>query len=173
MKYNIRLACVKDLNKLCSIRNNRDLFSRYIQLQEKKEIYLVIAEDEYHLLGFGILKIKGALAPKLSDLYVKEEFRGNGVGSALIKYREEIARDLYFLEIFVSVDPIENPKMIRLINKHGYNAISRPYLKTAIYYRTDGSTYDKTYTRIDLKKLLGSCSKDTKCNLNNEEATKC
>ncbi|MDQ0177977.1 hypothetical protein J2S08_003871 [Bacillus chungangensis] len=72
----------------------------------------------------------------------------------MIKYREKIARDLAYSEMFVSVDPIENPKMIHLITKHGYQAISKPYTKTAIFHNEDGTTYNKTYTRIDLKKLL-------------------
>ena len=55
----------------------------------------------------------------MSDLYVKEEYRGNGIGSDFIKYRENIARKLGYSEMFVSVDSVENPKMIKLIKKHG------------------------------------------------------
>jgi GNAT superfamily N-acetyltransferase len=95
---------------------------------------LVIAEQNKTILGFRVLKLKGNLFPKLSDLYVNENYRGNGVGSDLIKYREKIARDLGYSDIFVSVDPIENPKMIKLITKHGYETISEPYLKSAIFY---------------------------------------
>ncbi|WP_234987180.1 hypothetical protein [Bacillus sinesaloumensis] len=46
--------------------------------------------------------------------------------------------------------------MIKLIGKHGFKPISEPYLKKAIFYHEDGATYNKTYTRIDLKKLLNS-----------------
>lgn len=55
--------------------------------------------------------------PNWSDLYVSEVYRGKGIGSDLIRYRENIAKDLGYTEIFVSVDPIENPKMIKLIKK--------------------------------------------------------
>ncbi|MFS0876338.1 GNAT family N-acetyltransferase [Solibacillus isronensis] len=148
------MANENDLSGLCNIRNNKDLFKKYLMQFEKKEVYLVIAEQIELILGFGVLKLKGTLLPKLSDLYVKEEYRGNGVGSDLIKYRENIARDLGYSEMFVSVDPIENPKMIKLIKKHGYEGISDPYLKEAVFYNDDGTTYNKTYIRIDLKKLL-------------------
>jgi GNAT superfamily N-acetyltransferase len=154
MKYIIRVANENDLSGLCYIRNNRDLFTNYLNQFEKKEVYLVIAEQNELILGFGVLKLKGSLLPKLSDLYVKENYRGNGIGSDLIRFRENIARDLGFSEIFVSVDPIENPKMIRLIKRHGYQPISEEYLKTAMFYSEDGTTYNKTYTRIDFKKLL-------------------
>ena len=132
----------------------RTYFIRYLKQYEKMEAYLVIAEQNYRILGFGVLKLKGSLLPKLSDLYVNGTYRGKGIGSDLIRYREKIARDLGYSELFVSVDPIENPKMIKLIAKLGYEAISEPYLKTAIFYNEDGTTYEKTYSRIDLKKLL-------------------
>ena len=126
----------------------------YLKQSERKEVYLVFAEQETHILGFAILKVDGHLFPELSDLYVKEKYRGNGIGSSLIKYRENIAKTLGYSEIFVSVNPIENQKMIKLIKKHGYEAISEPYIKKAVFFNSDGTPYDKTYTRIDLKKLL-------------------
>ena len=154
MNYIIRLANENDLSGLCDIRNNKDLFTNYLKQFAKREVYLAIAEQDSLILGFGVLKLKGSLLPKLSDLYVKEDYRGNGIGSDLIRYRENIAKSLGHFEIFVSVDPIENPRMIKLIGKHGYEPISDPYLKKAIFYNDDGTTYNKAYTRIDLKKLL-------------------
>jgi GNAT superfamily N-acetyltransferase len=90
----------------------------------------------------------------LSDLYVKESCRGYGVGTELIRYLENIATNLGYSELFVSVDPIDNPKMIKLITKFGYEAISEPYSRTALFYNEDGTTFEKTYTRIDLKRPL-------------------
>lgn len=154
MKHTIRLANENDLTGLCIIRNNKDLFINYLKQFERKEVYLVIAEQDACIVGFAVLKVNGNLLPKLSDLYVKENYRGNGIGSGLLKYRENIAKNLGYSEIFVSVDPIENPKMIELIKRHGYEAISEPYFKKAVFFNNDGTSYDKTYTRMDLKKLL-------------------
>ncbi|MFD2445499.1 GNAT family N-acetyltransferase [Bacillus sp. CGMCC 1.16607] len=154
MKYIIRLANENDVSGLCEIRNNKDLFTNYLKQFSKNKVYLVLAEQNELILGFGVLKVKGILFPKLSDLYVNENYRGNGIGSDLIRFRENITRDLGYSEIFVSVDPIENSKMIKLIKSHGYEAISEPYLKNAVFYNDDGSAYDKTYTRIDFKKVL-------------------
>lgn len=156
MEYSIRLANETDLSGLCKIRNNKDLFTKYLMQYAKKEAYLAIAEQNSLIFGFGVLKLNGITLPKLSDLYVKEDYRGNGIGSGLIRYREKIAKDLGYSEIFVSVDPIENPKMIKLIGKHGYEPISDPYLKKATFYNDNGTTYNKTYTRIDLRKSLNS-----------------
>lgn len=103
MEY--RLANEQDLDGLCMIRNNKDLFISYLQQYQRKEVYLAIAEQNKIIVGFGVLKLKGNLVPKLSDLYVNENYRGNGVGSGLIKYREKIARDLGYSDLFVSVNP--------------------------------------------------------------------
>ncbi|WP_366295542.1 GNAT family N-acetyltransferase [Paenibacillus sp. AN1007] len=157
MNYIIRQAVLQDLPGLCSVRNNEKLFRSYLNQQENNKVILVAAaaEDIDHvILGFGLLKLHGMQVPKLSDLYVKEEFRGQGAGSAMIKYREKCAIGLGFNEIFVSVDPVENPKMIKLITSHGYQAITEPYTKEAVYYNEDGSGYKKTYIRVDLKKQL-------------------
>ena len=71
MKYILRLANENDISGLCNIRNNKNLFKKYLMQFEKKEVYLVVAEQIELILGFGVLKLKGTLLPKLSDLYVK------------------------------------------------------------------------------------------------------
>jgi len=157
MKYSVRTAVARDIAGLCSVRNNETLFMSYMKQQENKEVIVVLAETEDEdsvIMGFGVLKLQGKLVPKLSDLYVKEIYRGQGAGSALIRYREERAKELGYSEMFVSVDPVENPRMIKLISKYGYHAISEPYSKQAVYYNEDGSSYEKTYIRMDLKKQL-------------------
>jgi GNAT superfamily N-acetyltransferase len=154
MGYSVRVANEGDITGLCIIRNNKDLFINYLNQQKSREAYLTVAVEENTILGFGVLKLKGSLYPKLSDLYVKENYRGKGVGTNIIRYRENFAKSLGFSELYVSVDPIENPKMINLITKLGYEAISKPYSKSAIFYNDDGTKYEKTYTRIDLKRSL-------------------
>lgn len=157
MKYIVRTAVVRDIAGLCSVRKNERLFMSYMKQQENKEVIVAVAETDNEdrvILGFGVLKLQGKLVPKLSDLYVKEIYRGQGAGSALIRYREERAKKLGYSEMFVSVDPVENPKMIKLISEHGFHAMSEPYSKQAIYHSEDGSSYEKTYIRVDLKKQL-------------------
>lgn len=145
---------MNDLISLCTVRNNKELFVQYLEKAARKEVYLVIAEHDGQVVGFGVLKLTGHLVPKLSDLYVKEDSRRIGIGSDLIHYRESLAKELGYSEIYVSVDPVDNPKMITLITRLGYHPISEPYLKTATFYTEDGTAYEHTYTRIDLKKRL-------------------
>lgn len=154
MNVQIRLANDADLKALCTIRNNEQLFTNYLQLQQDGQAYLAVAQVEHELVGFGVLKLNGPLIPKLSDLYVKPGFRHRGMGQALIAYREQLAVARDYDEVFVSVDPIENPKMVQLVTNLGYNAICEPYEKSAIYYYEDGTTYDKTYVRVDFIRQL-------------------
>jgi N-acetylglutamate synthase-like GNAT family acetyltransferase len=154
MDYMIREADQNDMSGICRIRNNKDLFTKYFNQIEKKEVFFIIAEHNKTILGFGVLKLIGNMFPKLSDLYIMESYRNRGIGSRLIKYQEEIACDLGFNELFVSVDPIENKKMIHLITKLNYHPICEPYVKTAVFYKEDGTAYNHTYTRIDLNKIL-------------------
>lgn len=44
--------------------------------------------------------------------------------------------------------------MIKLITKLGYKRITEPYSRAALFHNEDGTTYEKTYTRVDLKRLL-------------------
>ena len=151
---NIRLATENDLVALCAIRNHLSLFKHYFHLQRAYEAKFVVAEVGGVVVGFGLLKLTGELKPKLSDLYVTPTFRENGIGSALIQYREKLAKLARFKTIYVSVDPINNPKMIQLITNLGYKPICEPYKKTAIFYDATGQPYEQTYMRVDFKKSL-------------------
>ena len=68
MNYSIRVAKEEDIQDLLSVRNNMDLFSKYLKQQNHKEVYFVVAEGDNALLGFGLLKLNGSSSPKLSDL---------------------------------------------------------------------------------------------------------
>ncbi|MEK4849794.1 GNAT family N-acetyltransferase [Paenibacillus sp. FSL H7-0756] len=154
MEYNIRAASGSDLGSLCAIRNHEGLFRKYLDQQKHGDICFIAAEKDGRIAGFGLLKLNGKSGAKLSDLYVQEASRGQGVGSALIRYHEELARKLGYAELFTSVDPLENPRMIQLVTRLGYQAVTEPYLKTAIFYKEDGTAYETTYTRIDWQKRL-------------------
>lgn len=154
MTYNLRAASESDLGSLCAIRNHEGIFRKYLNQQKQREIYFTAAEQDGRITGFGLLKLSGKAGPKLSDLYVQEASRGKGAGSALIRYQEELARKLGYSELFVSVDPLDNPRMMQLITRLGYQAVTEPYLRTAVFYKEDGTEYETTYTRVDLHKQL-------------------
>ncbi len=72
----------------------------------------------------------------------------------MIAYREGLAKNSGYTEIYVGVASEENPKMLMLLISLGYYALSAPYQKNVLYYNEDGKAYTHTYKRIDLKKRL-------------------
>ncbi|MBI4851655.1 MAG: GNAT family N-acetyltransferase [Acidobacteria bacterium] len=158
----IRQAKIEDIEQLCNIRNNEKLFREYLEECDGERAYFLLAEIGKKVVGFGLVYLdatkkgkKKSHLPKLSDLYVIEEYRRKGVATALIKARETIAKQYGYLHIYVSIDPSESLEMISLANKLSYIPLQpEPYLVSAIYYDNQGQPYQKQYFRIDFKKDL-------------------
>jgi GNAT superfamily N-acetyltransferase len=158
----IRQATMEDLEQLCKVRNNEKLFKEYLEECDGEKSYFLVAEIEKKIVGFGLVYLdttkKGkrkSHLPKLSDLYVAEEYRKKGVATSLVKARETLAKQYGHSHIYVSIDPNESAEMICLAKKLSYMPIQpQPYLVSAIYYDQDGQPYEKQYFRIDFKKDL-------------------
>lgn len=93
--------------------------------------------------------------PKISDLYVAEGYRKNGIATALIKAKENIARQYGHLHMYISIDPFESAEMINLATKLPYIPLqSEPYTTSALHYDLQGRGFEKQYYRLDFKKNL-------------------
>lgn len=161
-EINIRQATAEDLEQLCAARNNETLFREYLDECDGEKAYFLIAEIDQKIVGFGLLYLdvtkngkKKSHLPKLSDLYVIEEFRRKGVATALIQAREALARKYGYAQIYVSIDPAESTEMILLAKKLSYIPMQeQPYPVVALYYDSKGQGYEKTYSRLDFRKIL-------------------
>lgn len=159
---NVREARVEDIEILCKIRNNEELFRGYLDECQGGKAYFLVAEIEEKIAGFGLVYLditktgkKKSHLPKLSDLYVAESYRNKGVATALVKFRESLAIQYGHSQIYVSIDPNESPEMINLAKKLGYLPLQTdPYPVTATFYDHQGQAYEKTYFRLDFKKSL-------------------
>lgn len=159
---NVREARIEDLEALCKIRNNEELFRGYLDECQGGKAYFLVAEIEEKIVGFGLVYLditktgkKKSHLPKLSDLYVAESYRKKGVATALVKFRESLARQYGYSEIYVSIDPDESSEMINLAKKLGYLQLQiNPYPVTATFYDYRGQVYEKTYFRLDFRKNL-------------------
>ncbi|MFY9225599.1 MAG: GNAT family N-acetyltransferase [Blastocatellia bacterium] len=158
----IREANIEDLEILCKIRNNEELFRGYLDECQAGKAYFLVAEIEEKIVGFGLVYLdvtktgkKKSHLPKLSDLYVAKSYRKKGVATALVKFRESLARQSGHSQIYVSIDPDESPEMINLAKKLNYLPLQTdPYPVTATFYDYQGQAYEKTYFRIDFRKSL-------------------
>lgn len=93
--------------------------------------------------------------PKMSDLYVAEDYRKNGIATALIKAKENLTRQYGHSQMHVSIDPFESIEMLSLAKKLSYTPLqSEPYLTSALHYDLQGNGFEKQYYRLDFKKIL-------------------
>ena len=160
----IRPAIASDMDQLCKIRNNPKQYELYLEECDGERAHFLVAEMNGAVVGFGLVYLdvtktgrRKSHLPKLSDLYIDEQYRRQGVGSALILARESMAEEYGHFEIFVSIDPEESPEMVKLAEKLGYAPIqSNPYWTTATFYDRDDKPYEKKYSRIDFRKDLKS-----------------
>lgn len=158
----IRQAKTEDIEQLCKARNNEELFRWYLDECDGEKSYFLVAEINEKIVGFGLVYLditkngkKKSHLPKLSDLYVVEEYRRKGVATALVQAREVLAKNYGHSQIYVSIDPEESFEMISLVKKLSYLPLQdQPYPVSAIYYDSQGQAYNKQYFRLDFKKNL-------------------
>jgi GNAT superfamily N-acetyltransferase len=158
----IRQAKESDLDQLCDVRNNRDLFRAYLDECDGESAYFLVAEIGQSIVGFGLVylaitkagKSKSHL-PKLSDLHVGDGYRRQGVATALVEARETLARQYGHSRIYVSIDPTESLEMTALASKLGYEPLqAEPYAVSATFHDAAGVAYEKQYLRLDYSKTL-------------------
>lgn len=131
----IRPATKSDIPAITSMKKIEDQ-DRYIQrineTNEGKSVYL-IAEQDGQVIGQVFLKYYGTKTypeyPNMEDLFVSEDFRDQGVGTALIKECESRTKEKGFTRVGLSVNPSLNKKAMSLYEKLGYVSLgNEPYL---------------------------------------------
>ena len=93
--------------------------------------YVFEADGEtagYGMLAFGFSTEFGARCIWIEDIYVKEQYRGKGIGSRFIEYVKSI-RDGRIIRLEAEK---ENVSAIKLYEKCGFGAL--PYLEMIIVY---------------------------------------
>ena len=95
-----------------------------LEKQAEGKVDFLLLEDNGQPVSFVLLKWEGKSThpeyPDMEDLYTREEFRGKGYGTLLIKECEERARKKFFGKIGLAVNPNENPKAKVLYERLGY-----------------------------------------------------
>lgn len=107
----------------------RDMFER---LLPREDSHIVIAEDDNIPLAvcvaYEIPKIlDGNRRLLIEELVVRPEYRGRGIGSALLGYMERIAleRDILYVKVATGTKLRAN----RFYRKHGYDHFENSYRK--------------------------------------------
>ena len=140
---NIRKATINDLNKICDLNN--ELFELEIANYDSTLVrewpytkygieyftdminndYVIIAEDDDSVVGFlagSINKQKSYELVQYGEidcLYIKEEYRGKGIGKKFIDTFKEYCKS-YNVDNFKVVASFKNKKAINFYHKMGF-----------------------------------------------------
>ncbi len=107
--------------------NPKEAWKRFIRdRREKENMTTLVAVDEEEILGFVNVVIRKRLdffkqqrIGMILDLFVREEFRGQGVGSKLVERSEEWIKDHGSSLGILTVAP-ENEDGVQFWEDHGY-----------------------------------------------------
>lgn len=82
------------------LRSIREFIQRSLEIMYQERGYVLVAEAEGRVIGFGLLTLWPKVA-EISDLIVAEAYRNRGIGTAIVTRLTEEARRLgaYKLEI--------------------------------------------------------------------------
>jgi len=128
--------------------------------------YLVLEQGE-EVIGFACLVFarpetwpdsrNAALLPQIVDAFIAPPLRSMGYGSALIRALEGLAWAQGFRAVYLSVDPIGNPRACALYQSLGYCPLQQePYREQGQYTDSAGQVYESDDWELDMVRELRS-----------------
>jgi GNAT superfamily N-acetyltransferase len=166
----IRDARAADLEGLAAIRYaDRPAIHRdRLWDAATRSLRFLVAEQGGAIVGFGLLvftrpatwsdRSDSATAdhvPQMIDLYVAEPFRGRGIGTSMIRHMEQLALQAGHDALFLSVDPVDNPRAHALYLRLGYQPLqTEPHHDHWRFTDSDGSVHEGSGWAVDMAKAL-------------------
>lgn len=126
--------------------------------------YLVVLADQ-ELIGLACLVFRRPAhwsdaddtdhLPQIVDLYIKEARRGQGYGSQFMRIIERTAAEAGYEQLFLSVEPLDNPRACLLYQRLGYQQEqSEPYRTIWEFRDSDGHLHRGENRVVDMMKSL-------------------
>ena len=147
---NAKMNQIQQINKIAIQVHNlyvnwrEDIFRKSNDVMKEKRLKKLIDNQEIfvalentNVIGFMITGIKDKryneiLVPKkylvIDTLAVDENYRGQGIGSELIKYAEKLGENLECTDLYITVNP-ENEIAINCYKKQGFKIKNIAYSK--------------------------------------------
>ena len=100
----------------------RDLVLELVENSEWGRLLVIELDDQligYAVIGFGFSLEFGGRDALLDEFYVREEFRGRGIGSAALNSVEELCRAKGILAIHLEADYV-NARVHEFYKRIGY-----------------------------------------------------
>lgn len=126
--------------------------------------YLVLLIDQ-EIIGFACLVIRRPAywsdahdthhLPQIVDLQVRESQRGQGYGSHFVRAMERIASEAGYRRLYISVEPLNNPRAYALYQRLGYQQEQlQPYRKNWEFQDSEGKLHRGEDRVVDMVKQL-------------------
>jgi GNAT superfamily N-acetyltransferase len=141
MSINYRVAKIADLAALLELvrefhqheklpfdeKIDRAVLSDFLNDRSLGQTWLIQQEDE--IIGYIILTLGYSLEYRgrdafIDELYLRSAYRGQGIGTQILAYAEEICQNLGVRALHLEVD-FNNPDAQRLYHKVGYQPHQR------------------------------------------------
>ena len=154
----IRAATDADMAGLCAVRNAPAAHGAKLREAANGTVKFLVATIRGEIVGFATLFLTNPTTgsakshvPKLSDCFVAASCRSRGIGRALVGARETLARLEGHRRLYVSVDPVENPRWLAFFQGRGYKALhDAPYRKREPRDADNGGVEEVLIWRQDL-----------------------
>ena len=166
-RITVRDAEEADVPALTAIKGNGTEALHRDRLRDAQDIgfrYLVLLAQQ-EIIGFVCLVIRRPRywsdvndthhLPQIVDLQVMESYRGQGYGSDFVRAIERIALEAGYGHLYISVEPLNNPRAYALYQRLGYEKIqSEPYQKIWEFQDSEGKIHRGEDWVVDLVKQL-------------------
>ena len=161
----VRDATENDLEALIGLKNPEALHRDRLRDAQQPTFRYLVVEVQNQVIGFGCLVFARPSSwsdsvdidhlPQMVDLLIAPIHRGQGRGTYLIQKLEQIALGQGETNMYVAVDPIDNPRAHKLYHRLGYQALqNEPYLKHWEFTDSSGVVHAGDDWIIDLVKNL-------------------
>jgi GNAT superfamily N-acetyltransferase len=145
-RIHIRRATIDDVGALLRVKRpgltercfalDKQQRRRFDLVSDGTAEYLLAARPR-EVVAHVFLMLAGARSapgyPDIEDLYVREDWRGQGIGRRLIAACEVLALERGFTRIGLSVNPTLNGRARRLYERLGYHDVGRPVHLDGVY----------------------------------------
>lgn len=166
-RISVRDAVEADMPALTAIKGEGSEALHHDRLRDAQDAsfrYLVLLADQ-EIIGFACLVFRRPAywsdaddtthLPQIVDLKILETRRGQGYGSAFMHAIEHAAAQAGFAQLFLSVEPLDNPRAYALYQRLEYQPLqSEPYLKSWEFTDSAGIVHRGNDRALDMVKRL-------------------
>ncbi len=161
----IRSATLADLEALTQIKPPAALHrDRLRDAGEDTFLYLVIESDQ-QVVGYAMLvfhrpvtwpdSLRTDQLPQVVDLLIANDKRGQGLGTILLIEMEKVAKRYGFDQLYLCVDPVDNPRAYTLYLRQGFLPLqSQPYRDHWEFTDSEGNFHSGDEWAVDMVKIL-------------------